>query len=188
MRFQPILNTIFSKFSGGACPRTPLEGLKKFFLAPLGSKNFFRIDSPPKQKILDRTLADVRWGPHSIARVSSSKTRQVPRFCSRWLNPLIEYLDADAFTASWQNENSWLFPPPYLIPKVLKHPEFSKVKGTLVAPMWTSAVWWPLLTYDGKTFRHEVIYCFVLKERITLFQLHLGYLCLVVMLTLLVCC
>ena len=56
MRFQPILNTIFSKFSGGACPRTPLEGLKTFLLAAAWLKNFFRIDLPPKQKILDRTL------------------------------------------------------------------------------------------------------------------------------------
>ena len=57
-------------------------------------------------------VADLRWGPHSIDRFSSFKTRQIPHFCSRWLNPLMEYLDA--FTASWQNENNWLFPPPYL--------------------------------------------------------------------------
>ena len=53
MQFQPILNTIFSKFSGGACP---LEGLKNFFSPTRGSKFFFRINFPPKQKILDRTL------------------------------------------------------------------------------------------------------------------------------------
>ena len=80
---------------------------------------------------------DARWGPHSIDRFSSFKTCQVPCFCSRWLNPLMEYLDA--FTESWQSENNWLFPLPYLIPKVLKHLEFSKASGTLVAPMWTSA-------------------------------------------------
>ena len=57
MRFQPILNTIFSKFSGGACLRTPLEGLKHFFSPPRGSKIFFWERLPPKQKILDRTLA-----------------------------------------------------------------------------------------------------------------------------------
>ena len=27
--------------------------------------------------------ADVRWGPHSIDRFSSFRTRQIPRFCSR---------------------------------------------------------------------------------------------------------
>ena len=57
MRFQPILNTIFSKFSGGA--PDPLEGLKKVFSPPRGSKIFFRIDFLPKQKILDRTLSSV---------------------------------------------------------------------------------------------------------------------------------
>ena len=58
MRFQPILNTIFSKFSGGACPRTPLEGLKNFFLAAAWLKKFFSGSTlpSPKQKILDRTL------------------------------------------------------------------------------------------------------------------------------------
>ena len=41
MRFQPILNTIFSNFSGGACPRTALEGPQKNFLAAAWLKNFF---------------------------------------------------------------------------------------------------------------------------------------------------
>ena len=56
MPFQQILNTIFSKFSWEACPRTPQEGLKKLFSTPRGSKIFRRIDFPQKQKILDRTL------------------------------------------------------------------------------------------------------------------------------------
>ena len=37
-------------------PPDPLEGLKNFFPSQRGSKKFFRIDLPPKQKILDRTL------------------------------------------------------------------------------------------------------------------------------------
>ena len=98
--------------------------------------------------------ADVRWGPHSIDRFSSFRTRQIPRFCSHWLNPCMEYLDA--FTASWNNENNWLFPPPYIIPRVLKHLKSSSADATLVAPLWRSAPWWPLLTYDGVFFRHEV--------------------------------
>ena len=95
--------------------------------------------------------ADVHWGPHSIDRFSSFRTRQIPRFCSRWLNPCMEYLDA--FTESWNNENNWLFPPPYIIPRVLKHLKSSSADPTLVAPLWRSA----LLTYDGVFFRHEVI-------------------------------
>ena len=39
--------------------QTPLEGLKMFLSSPRGSKIVFRIGFPPKQKILDRTLAAV---------------------------------------------------------------------------------------------------------------------------------
>ena len=46
MQFQRILNTIFSNFSGAACPQTPLEDLEKFFLPLRGSKKFFRINFP----------------------------------------------------------------------------------------------------------------------------------------------
>ena len=59
---QPILNTIFSKISGGARSRTPLEGRKTLFSPLRGSKNFFRIDSP-QQRILDRTLLGDNQNP-----------------------------------------------------------------------------------------------------------------------------
>ena len=38
--------------------------------------------------------ADTLWGPHTIDCFSSFKTRQVRRFCSRWLNHCMELLDA----------------------------------------------------------------------------------------------
>ena len=57
---------------------------------------------------------DILWGPHTVDRFSTFKTRQVPRFCSRWLNPCAEGIDA--FTLPWAGENNWMFPPPYLIP------------------------------------------------------------------------
>ena len=65
MRFQPILNTIFSKFSGEHAPGPLLEGLKKIFLAAAWLKNFFQDRlPPPKQKIPDRTLGvSVRLRP-----------------------------------------------------------------------------------------------------------------------------
>ena len=59
----------FQNFLGGACPQTSLEGLKKFFLTAMLLKNFFqgRIPPPPKQEILDRTLANDR-NPVSLVR------------------------------------------------------------------------------------------------------------------------
>ena len=90
---------------------------------------------------------DILWGPHTVDRFSTFRTRQVPHFCSRWLNPCTE--GVDAFTLDWSGENNWIFPPPYLIPRVLKHMEHGGEIGTLVIPLWTSAAWWPLITTDG---------------------------------------
>ena len=57
MPFQPILNTICSKFSRESMPQTPIEGLKKFFPAAAWLKTLLQDRlPPPKQKILDRTL------------------------------------------------------------------------------------------------------------------------------------
>lgn len=90
---------------------------------------------------------DLLWGPHTIDRFSTFRTRQIPRFCSRWLNPCTE--GVDAFTLSWSGENNWIFPPPYLIPRVLQHLKHGREFGTLIIPLWTSASWWPLVTRDG---------------------------------------
>ena len=46
---------IFKIFRGSMAPDPP-EGLKKFFSPPRGSKVFSGSTSPPKQKLLDRTL------------------------------------------------------------------------------------------------------------------------------------
>ena len=63
MGFQPILNTIFSKFSGGACPRSPLDAYKIFSRRCVAQKIFLGSTSPPpKQKVLDRTrVGRVLW-------------------------------------------------------------------------------------------------------------------------------
>ena len=65
---------------------------------------------------------DILWGPHTVDRFSSFRTRQVPRFCSLYLNPSTEHVDA--FTADWSGEINWLFPPPYLVPKVIQHMKY----------------------------------------------------------------
>ena len=90
---------------------------------------------------------DILWGPHTVDRFSTFQTPQVPHFCSRWLNPRTE--GVDAFTLCWSGENNWIFPPPYLIPRVLKHMEHGMETGTLVVPLWTSASWRPLIIADG---------------------------------------
>ena len=84
----------------------------------------------------------------------SFRTRQIPRFCSRWLNSFMEVLDA--FSANWNSEDNWLFPPPCIVPRVLRHLQASKADGTFVVPEWHSSPWWPLLSYDRVIFRPVV--------------------------------
>ena len=75
-------------------------------------------------------------------------------FCSRFRNPGCESIDA--FTVSWGNENNWIFPPPYLIPRVIQHMADSKEYGTIILPEWHSAPWWPLLITRKGTWQEFV--------------------------------
>ena len=86
---------------------------------------------------------DALWGPHTTDRFAGLKTKQLERYCSRYYNP--GYVAADAFTVSWSGEVNWLFPPPYLVPRVLRHMSAGRKNGTLIVPEWHSASWWPLL-------------------------------------------
>ena len=58
------------------------------------------------------------WGPHTIKGFASVKTKQLDRFCSRFLNPSCEAVDA--FTVSWSGDY-WLFRLPYLVHRLLRH-------------------------------------------------------------------
>ena len=71
---------------------------------------------------------DSLWGPHLVDHFASEKTKQLDRFCSRFLNAGCEA--ADAFTVSWAGVNNWLFPPPFLVPRVLRYMSMSKEDGT----------------------------------------------------------
>ena len=101
-----------------------------------------------EEKLKSSRALDILWGPHTVDRFSSFRTRQIPRFCSRYLNPMTEQVDA--FTADWSGEMNWMFPPPYLVPRVIRHMRYGGEDGTLIVPLWTSAPWWPLLTTDGR--------------------------------------
>ena len=94
---------------------------------------------------------DQLWGPHTVDRCASLQTRQLERFCSRYRNPRCEAVDA--FTIPWLKENNWIFPPPYLIPRVLKHMSAGGEISTLLIPWWSSAVWWPLLVNTDASWK-----------------------------------
>ena len=60
---------------------------------------------------------DQLWGPHTVDRFASIKTKQLDRYCSRYRNPGCEA--SNAFTVSWSRDNNWIFPPPLLNPELL---------------------------------------------------------------------
>ena len=86
-------------------------------------------------------MLDDSWGPHTIDRFACSYNTHLARFNSRFWNPGMEAVDA--FTCDRSGEVKWLCPPPYLIPRVIRHALKTLAYGILVVPNWSSAPFWP---------------------------------------------
>ena len=93
-------------------------------------------------------MLDTTWGPHTVDWFATAYNAQVQRFNSRFACPGSEAVDA--FTVDWSKENNWWCPPPMLVPRVLRHAECCKAQGTLVVPLWESALFWPLLYHHAR--------------------------------------
>ena len=132
-----VVEWISRDFNKEADELSRIEDCNDYMLDPLW---FARLDSC--------------WGPHTIDRFASVKTKQLDRFCSRFLNPDCEAVDA--FSVSWAGDFNWLFPPPYLVPRVLRHMQEGHEDGTLLVPEWHSAPWWPLLITKHGSWRNFV--------------------------------
>jgi len=91
---------------------------------------------------------DNRWGPHDIDWFADGDNHQLDRFCARYWAPGAEAVDA--FSVSWRNANGWFHPPLTLIARVVGKLRDDHTRGTLVAPRWTSAAWWPALYPRGE--------------------------------------
>ena len=80
---------------------------------------------------------------------AASHNSQIAWFHSRFWCPGAEAVDA--FTVNWVDEVCWLVPPiyMYLVGRAIRHAEVCRASGTLVVPLWKSAVFWPLLCPDG---------------------------------------
>lgn len=68
-------------------------------------------------------------------------------FNSRYFQPGTSGINA--FSQDWRYENNWLCRPVYLTCKVVEHLRVCRAVGTLVAPVWKSAHYWPILCADG---------------------------------------
>ena len=86
---------------------------------------------------------DGLWGPHIVDCFASYYNRKVPKYFSRFWNPATS--GVDAFFQDWRGENCLLVPPIPILSKVLIFMFKSGASGTLIAPHWPSAPFWPLL-------------------------------------------
>ena len=95
-------------------------------------------------------FVDSLLGPFTIDRFANFENRKTVRFNSRFWNPFSEAVDA--FTQDWANENNWIVPPICMIARCIRHLQTCRAKGTLIAPEWKSALFWPLLVSYGGQF------------------------------------
>ena len=86
---------------------------------------------------------DQKWGPHTLDCFASNLSAQLPRFCSRFLNP--GSMAVNAFTVDWSEENCWLFPPIHLIGCTVRFARKKASHCTLLVPNWPAQSWWPLV-------------------------------------------
>jgi hypothetical protein len=82
---------------------------------------------------------DRLWDPHTVDRMASSKNNLLPRFNSRFWEPLAEA--ADCFAQPWGGEN----PPFRLLPVVLQKVSQDGALATIIAPLWPSQPWFQQL-------------------------------------------
>lgn len=77
-----------------------------------------------RQIHIDDYLAalDMLWGPHAADTFPSFRTCQLPRFCSRYLNPFTEQVNA--FTTNWSEEANG-YSPPFTLSQNLLYPTLS---------------------------------------------------------------
>ena len=87
---------------------------------------------------------NLQWGKFSIDAFASRVNCQMHPFWSQFNDP--DTAGRDALQQDWSGHNLYLFPPYALIPRTLSLlGDWHVTSATLVAPLWPTQAWWPLL-------------------------------------------
>ena len=78
---------------------------------------------------------DRLWGPHTVDRFANCQNTQLPRFNSRYWEPLSEAVDALS-QDNWGYENNFVNTPFCLLHKVLDVIQDQRAQATVIAPKW----------------------------------------------------
>ena len=108
------------------------------------SRCFFKQDAEwmLSRKCLSTALSRLNFKPE-IDLFASRLNKQFEKYCS--LRPDPNAFAIDAFTLSWSTKKFYCFPPFSCISRILQKVKQDKATGILVAPMWPTQVWYPIL-------------------------------------------
>ena len=84
---------------------------------------------------------DRLYGPHTVDRFASQATAMLPRYNSRYLDPLTSGVDALA-QQDWGEEVNFVNPPFRLLNQVIEVIISQKAHATIIAPMWADHRWY----------------------------------------------
>jgi len=89
-------------------------------------------------------LLEEAFGPHTMDRFASANNSLLPRFNSRWADPLSEGVDCFA-QPQWLAENNYCFPPVSELDRLAHLLVSTGAQATVVVPIWPAQSWFQVL-------------------------------------------
>lgn len=86
---------------------------------------------------------NARFGPLEVDLFASRLTNQLPQYVSWRPDPAA--METDAFSLNWNRVAGYANPPWNLVPQVLTQTKAQEATVILVAPVWPSQPWYPVL-------------------------------------------